>query len=216
MEPLARLFGSQVRVKIMRLFLFQEGEGYTINEIVVRSQGKLDAVKKELKLLESAGFVVCKEFDEGFEEVIPDDLIAKRSRKKTRASSRLVGYAINSQSPLISGLRKLLIDSNLISIKDLQKHFAGFSYIKLLILSGLFMKNDNVKADLILVGEKVDMKRLIQTIKLIESEIGKEIRYSVFSPEEFVYRISMYDKYILDILSAPHERIIEKMQVPKP
>ncbi len=216
MEPLAKLFGSQLRVKIMRLFLFQEGEGYTVNEIVARTQSKLDLVKKELKILETAGFVIYKEFGDGFEEVLPEEIIAKNARKKVRASARLLGYAINPDSPLIRGLRELLIDSNLMSIKDLQKHFSGFSYIKLLLLSGVFLKLENTKADLLLVGEKIDTKILAQTIKLIESEIGKEIRYSVFTPEEFLYRISMYDKYVLEILSAPHERIIEKMQIPKP
>jgi hypothetical protein len=217
MEPLARLFGSALRVKIMRLFLFQEGEGYTVNEITVRTQSKIDNVKKELKLLESAGFVIYKDFGEGFEEVLPEDVVQKRTRNSsTRKTARLVGYAINTESALIRGLRELLVDSNLISTKDLQKHFAGFSYIKLLLLSGVFMKIDNVKADLLLVGEKIDMKRLMQTIKLIESEIGKEIRYSVFTPEEFLYRISMYDKYVLEILAAPHERIIQKMEIPKP
>lgn len=200
----------------MRLFLFQEGEGYTVNEIVARTQSKLELVKKELKTLESADFIIYKEFGDGFEEVLPDEIVAQNARKKVRASSRLLGYAINPESPLIRGLRELLIDSNLISIKDLQKHFAGFSYIKLLLLSGVFMKLETAKVDILLVGEKIDMKRLAQTIKLIESEIGKEIRYSVFTPEEFLYRISMYDKYVLDILTAPHERIIEKMQVPKP
>jgi len=216
MEPLAKLFASQLRVKIMRLFLFQEGEGYTINEIVVRTQSKLEMVKKELKLLESAGFISCKEFDANYEEVLSEDIAAKHAKTRTRATSKFLGYAINSESPLIRGLKELLIDSNLITTKDLQKHFAGFSYIKLLLLSGVFLKLENTKADLLLVGEKIDMKRLTQTIKLIESEIGKEIRYSVFTPEEFLYRISMYDKYVLDILTAPHERVIEKMQIPKP
>jgi len=216
MEPLNKLFGSQLRVKIMRLFLFQEGEGYTVNEIVARTQSKLEMVKKELKLLESSGFVSCKEFDANYEEVLPEDIAAKRAKTRTRATSKFLGYSINLASPLIRGLRELLIDSNLLSTKDLQKHFAGFSYVKLLLLSGVFLKLDNTKADLLLVGEKIDMKKLTHTIKVIESEIGKEIRYSVFTPEEFLYRISMFDKYVLDILSAPHERVIEKMQIPKP
>ena len=217
MEPLARLFGSALRVKIMRLFLFQEGEGYTVNEITVRTQSKTENVKKELKLLESSGFILYKDFGTDFEEVLPEDVVQKRGRGTgARKPARLVGYAINRESALIRGLRELLVDSNLISNKDLQKHFAGFSYIKLLLLSGVFVKIENVKADLLLVGEKIDMKRLAQTIKLIESEIGKEIRYSVFTPDEFLYRISMYDKYVLEILAAPHERIIEKMEIPKP
>ncbi len=215
MEPLARLFGSTLKVKVMRLFLFQEGEGYTVNEVALRTQAKSDLVKKELKSLELAGFVIYKEFGDSYEEVLSETVIPKR-RPKVRKTARLVGYTINAESPLIDGLRELLVDTSLISHKDLLKYFSGFSYIKLLLLSGVFMKLDNAKADMIIVGEKVDQKRLSQTMKSIEAEIGKELRYSVFTPEEFLYRISMYDKYILDILSAPHDRVIEKMQVPKP
>jgi len=216
MEQLGKLFGSVLRVKIMRLFLFQEGEGYTMNEISSRVQSRSDLVKKEMKILESAGFVEYKEFGDNYEEVLPPEIVAKNLRRKVKSSRRLLGYSVNKNSPLISGLHELLIDTNLIDNKILLKYFASLSYIKLLILSGVFVKEPYSKSDIMLVGEKIDTKKLGQIIKQIEAEIGKEIRYSVFTPDEFLYRISMYDKFILDILRTPHIKLIEKMQIPKP
>ena len=48
-------------------------------------------------------------------------------------------------------------------------------------------------------------------MKIIESEIGKELRYAYFSTEDFQYRLSMCDKLTRDILDYPHKKILNKL-----
>ena len=65
--------------------------------------------------------------------------------------------------------------------------------------------------DLLVVGDNLKQGQLETTIKTIESEIGREIRYAVFETSEFNYRYSIFDKLIRDILDYPHEKIINKL-----
>ena len=217
MELLSKLFGSVLRVKILRLFLFQTGDGFSLNEIVKRTQSKTEPVRKEMAILHKIGFVSEIAFTETTETTVTPKKGDKNQKIKTKVSEKRVkGYSINRKFQLIGGLNEMLIESHLMTREEVQKYFAPHTHIKLLVLSGIFVKETNSQADILIVGEKLDQKSLQATIKIIESEVGKEIRYSLFTPEEFAYRINMYDKYILDILSKPHERIVEKMEIPKP
>jgi predicted nucleotidyltransferase len=223
MDTLAKLFGSALRVKLIRMFLFQDGPAYRISDIVVRTQSKTPLVRKELKLLEAIDIIRERELEpEAILEITTPAPEPKKGQKKARATKvkkqipAVMGYVLNKRFPLIRALSELLIESHLISPRDLQKYFSSHTQIKLLILSGVFVKNTESKADIVIVGEKLDTKKISETVKIIEAEIGKEVRYTVFAPEEFMYRMNMYDKYLIDILNNPHERIIEKMEIPKP
>ena len=60
MEHLGKIFGSPYRVKIMRLFLFNEKDVFDIDDIVVRSMVKRPDVRKELSMLTKIGFLEKK------------------------------------------------------------------------------------------------------------------------------------------------------------
>jgi hypothetical protein len=224
MDTLAKIFGSALRVKLMRLFLFQSESGaYSLAEIVQKTQSKTPLVRKELKNLEQIEFIKTKELEpESILEIITEAPEPKRGQKKARAKRTrktippVLGYLVNKRFPMIRGLAELLIESNLMSHKELNKYFSSHPQIKLLVLSGIFVKNTESRSDVVIVGERVDMKRIDQTMKMIESEVGKEVRYTVFTPEEFTYRMNMYDKYLIDILNNPHEKLIERLEIPKP
>ena len=85
--------------------------------------------------------------------------------------------------------------------------------IKLLIVSGIFLQQSESRADLLIVGDNLNKKILENRIKTIESELGRELTYAIFETKEFTYRLNMYDKLIREILDAPHERIVDFLQV---
>ena len=60
MEILGKLLGSTARVKIMRLFLLNKEGIFDIKDIEKRSLVRADVIRKELRLLESVGFVKKK------------------------------------------------------------------------------------------------------------------------------------------------------------
>ena len=56
-------------------------------------------------------------------------------------------------------------------------------------------------------------------IRVLESEVGKELTYAIFETPEFLYRANMYDKLVRDIIDLPHIKALDiniLQQVPKP
>lgn len=235
METLHALFGSTIRVKLLRLFLLNESLAYDIGELSRRIQEKTTDITKELKLLEKAKVIKSKVLPRDVEVtskrtvmVTPKPVKDKKGKiKKQKPKAKVVTttktvnkkvptWALDVSCVLIPSLRTLLIESDFIKTKDIAKKLGKAGSIKLLVLSGIFVRNANDKVDIVIVGDKLDEKHLKKTVQKIESDVGKELRYSVFSPDEFAYRMNMFDKYLFDVFAAPHEKLIEKMQIPRP
>lgn len=205
MESLGKIFGSALRVKIMRLFLFNESYSFDIDDVVMRSLVKKTDARKELVMLTKIGFIKKKSFTKKIEKPSRKK-DAKPEFKKIKAN----GWVLNKKFNLNKPLQKLLLDSELIKESDIVKRIKKSGSIKLLVLSGLFIKDKGRKLDMLIVGEKIKKDILEKEISIVESEIGHEIRYAFFTLEEFLYRISMYDKLVRDVMEYEHTIIFDK------
>jgi hypothetical protein len=198
METLAKLFGSQARVRIMRLFLLNNENNFEIEEVVSRSRVTKNNVRKEINALSSMGFIKQKTIlKEGY-----------RGAKK-----KVVAWALNTEFQYLESLRDILIEPSLLLQEDLPQRFKQAGKIKLMVVSGVFIGNSKSRADVLIVGDKLKKNILQQVIKSLEAEIGKELDYVVFDTEEFKYRLDMYDKLVCDILDLPHEKLIDNGQL---
>lgn len=206
MENLGKIFGSQVRIKIMRLFLFQQEEAFDIDDIVKRSKVKKDLARRELSLLVKAGFLKKKTF---FKKIAkPQSKTAEKQGKPIEYKKlKKQGWIINAQYELIQPFEALLIESELIKEKEISKKIRKTGSIKLIVLSGIFIHDHNRKVDLLIVGNNLKRDMLKKEIAHIESEVGRELSYAVFDEAEFMYRVRMYDKLIRDILENRHKKI---------
>ena len=206
MESLGKIFGSNHRVKVMRLFLFNETEVFDLDDISKRTRIKKPDLRKEINMLSKIGFIKKKSFLKK---------VKKTSRKKNAKpeykSVRKEGYGINPRFDLLKPLQVLLVDSELIKSKELIKRIRKAGTIRLLILSGLFVRDENRKLDILIVGEKIKRDVLEKEITIIESEIGRELSYAFFDQKEFEYRLSMYDKLVRDIMENAHRRLIDTL-----
>lgn len=205
MESLGKIFGSTLRVKIMRLFLFNEKISFDIDDVVVRSRGKKPDARKELVMLEKIGFIKKKIFSKKIEK--PS---RKKDVKKEYKRVKVNGWMLNTRFDLMIPLQELLLNSELIKESDIAKRIKKSGKIKLLVLSGLFVHDTNRKLDMLLVGEKIKKDILEKEIAIIESEIGHELRYAFFDKKEYEYRISMYDKLVRDVMEYEHITILDK------
>ena len=68
MEILGKLFGSILRVKILRMFLFNPTVAYDADSIATRTQSKLPLVRKEVSLLMKISFIKEKTYIKEFEK----------------------------------------------------------------------------------------------------------------------------------------------------
>jgi len=198
METLAKLFGGQARVKIMRLFLLNNNSNFEIEEIVSRSRVMKANVRKEVNALSAMGFIKQK-------MVVHEG--ARGAKKKVPA------WQLDITFPYINSIRDLLVDPSLLLREDLPIRFKQVGKVKLMIVSGIFIGSDKSRVDILIVGDKLKKNIIQQIIKGLESEIGKELDYVVLDSEEFKYRIDMYDKLVCDIIDLPHEKIIDNGQL---
>ncbi len=152
MEILGKLLGSAHRVKIMRLFLLNKDTTFEVKDIEKRSLVKPETIRKELRLLESVNFV----------------------RKKT---SR---YQYNFNFKYQKEFESLLISSDSLNTENVPQVFKKIGKIKLLLVAGVFIKNEDSRVDLFIVGDRLKRNRIEEGIKKLEAEIGREIVYAVF------------------------------------
>lgn len=197
MEILGKLFGSPARVKIMRLFLLNANEGFDASDISQKAKVGKDQVRKELNLLSSIHFIKPKSFIKDIQ------LKDKVKRQKVK------GWFLNSSFPRIELIKVLLVGSDLMNNEEIGNRFKKAGKVKLLTVAGIFIQDRNSRLDLMIVGDSLKRGMVDTIIKDIEAEIGKELIYAIFETKEFMYRLSMYDKLIDDVLSYPHERVIE-------
>ena len=194
METLAKLFGGQARVKIMRLFLLNNNNLFETEDVVSRSRVTKANSRREVNALAAMGFVKQKLVThEG----------ARGAKKKVPA------WQLDPSFPYIDSIRDLLVDPSLLLREDLPLKFKQVGKIKLLIVSGIFIASEKSRVDILIVGDKLKKNVIQQIIKGLESEVGKELDYVVLDSGEFKYRIDMYDKLVCDIIDLPHEKIVD-------
>lgn len=202
LETLGKLFSSLARVKIMRLFLLNPEQVFDIADVASRSRVTRTAVRSEIASLVATGLIKPKTFSK---ELPP----SPRRKSKTK---RVSGYCLNPNFQYIEHLKNLLIDAEFIRPHDLVQRFRRIGKIKLFIISGVFLGQSESRVDFMIVGDNLRKGALDTAVKTLEAEIGKELCYAVFDTQDFIYRMSMYDKLVRDILDFPHERLIEAPQ----
>ena len=150
-------------------------------------------------MLTKIGFLKKKKFSKKF--LKPS---RKKDAKPTFVKKEVSGWSLNKRFDLVAPLQMLLIETDLVNEKDLTKRIKKTGSIKMILLSGLFMRDDARKLDILIVGDRIKKDALEKEISIIESEIGHELRYTFFDKAEFDYRVSMYDKLIRDVLENEH------------
>ncbi len=184
MEILEKILGNGARVKIMRLFLLNRNKGFKSKDIAKRSRVNVEIVRRELRLLAFVGFI------------------------KKRSKTSLDWY-FNSLFKYAGEFEDLLVRSDIINKQKLLDNFKNIGRIKLLIVSGVFIKSRTSRVDLLIVGDKIKRGKTEEGVRRLEAEIGAELTYAIFNTKEFVYRLNMYDKLVRDILDYPHEVLLQ-------
>lgn len=194
MEVLSKLFGSRVRVKVMRMFLLNPEKIYEPKDIVAASRAKERDVGKETAALAKAGMIHTKSF---YKEI-------------GKGRIRSVGWALDPSFIYLMQLRSLLADGLLLKSPDLVKRLQRGGSLKLIVLSGIFLGRWESRVDLLVVGDKLKRGLLERILRSIESEIGKELRYSILDNADFEYRLSIRDRLVRDIFDYPYQIILDK------
>lgn len=187
MDSLAKLFGSPARVKLLRLFLFNEDLTFLATEAAFRARLTKDVARKELTALTNAGIL----------------------RKKTGKSP--VGYSADKRFPHYDALRVFLRTTTDVSDSAIVTSFKKAGTVRLVVLSGLFTGALESKLDVLIVGDRMEERPLATAIHALEAELGRELRYACFTSEQFKYRLGVYDRLLRDVFDYPNRVIVDKI-----
>lgn len=205
MDILAQLLGSATRVKLLRLFLFNSEVAFSLGDVARRTKTLSGEVRKEITKLIAMGIVKKRS--------VVREIHSKKNKKAGVRKVHELGYSLDQKFPYLQALKNLLITVSLHADDSLIKKFASVGKIKLFIASGVFIQEWETRVDLLVVGDDINMAKLESVMKVIESEVGKEIAYSAFETEDFEYRVGIHDRLIRDILDSPHTVLIDRIGI---
>lgn len=199
MEILGKLFGSESRVKILRLFLFNQGTAFSAEEVVERSKANLYAVKHELKLLRKVGFIKRR----------AGKKLTVKKDKKMKPSAPADGWMLDERFAYLSHLQTLLLETVFMSDDEIHRRFSGSGKLKLVIVAGVFVQNLESRVDLLIAGDHLKRNAIDHVVKGLEAEIGKELTYAAFEVQELLYRLGMFDRLLRDVMETPHRTLLD-------
>jgi len=203
LDILGKLFGLRVLVNLIKFFLLNQEAAFSVEDLAERLRVKPKIIKDDLIELTKVGLIKPKSVTK----------VTVRGRKTFR--KKLKGYIALPEFTMSEPLRSLLVDAAGTHIPDLLPRFNKIGKVGLFLVSGIFLHDKDRTMDLMIVGDRLNRKLIERRIKELESEIGKELRYSIFEMEEFLYRLNMYDKLLRDVLDYPHEKLINKIDHPE-
>jgi hypothetical protein len=189
MDPLARLFGSFARLKLLRLFYFNDDMSFTVTDIAFRTKTPRDQVRKELTQLMAA------------------EIIRKRTSKSGAA------YGVNRKFAHHEQLLAFLRATTNLSDANILTSFKKAGALRLVALSGLFTGAIETKIDILVVGDQLDDKHLEAAVHTLEAEFGRELSFAAFTTEDFRYRVGVYDRLVRDVFDYPHRTIFDRIGI---
>ncbi len=198
-DPLEILFGSQARVKLLRFFLFNPSTDFTFDEISRRARLVRRTARTEMNALERA-------------EVIKKKQVYRQQEDKDK-KTRVLCYSLNKKFPELQALQTFLFETAPIDGKTVLKHLRNAGPVDFVCLSGVFVRDFEQRLDLLVAMKKLSEKKVENSIRTLEAELGMEIRFASFSSEDLMYRVGMYDKLTRDVFDYPHQIIIDRIGV---
>jgi hypothetical protein len=187
-DGLQKLFGSPARVKLLRLFLFNPRQSFTIQDAAKRARVSESDVRKEIGVFTKAGLVMRAPRGKG------------------------VRYVLDNDFEYIVALQNLLLNAPARG-KDIVDRIRRTGALKLVILSGIFLGEWEGVLDVLVVGDRVKEKKLREQIRKLEAEIGKEIRFALLSTDDFFYRLNLNDKLVRDVLDYSHTIVFDRLDI---
>jgi predicted nucleotidyltransferase len=176
---------SKVRVKLLQIFFGNPGQIYHVRDLVRQTHEEINAVRRELAHLERIGLL-------------------KREPRANR-----VYYSSRKDYPLYFDLLELVAKTTGLG-GNVLKNKVKLGRIKFAMLSGRFARGEpsgQDHVDLLVVGAIV-LPELAAIVRETEHKRGAEINYTVMTEEEYVFRKTRRDPFLLSILEGSRIMII--------
>ena len=195
-----QLFGSKTRVKLLQLFYSNPNRAFYVREITRKIDEQINSVRRELANLLSIGIIASDttnnrlyyevnqtyEFYEPLRAIFGGGVSATTSTEAGEETKKVVGVA-SAEAERVKTLGN----------------------VEVAIYTGQFTRDDSSGVDVLIVGD-VNQHALQKFMTELESQEGKEIRYTVMPAPEFNYRRQIKDRFITTVLSSKKQVLIDK------
>ena len=186
-DTLSKLFGSQGRVKLLRLFLCNPKQTFTIAEAAERAQIKEKECRRECAMFKQVRLIKY----------------AKRNG--------VAHLSLNANFKYVAVLQNLLLNAPELGA-ELYNRVRHAGALKLIVVCGVFVGEWDAPLDALIVGDRVNERMLRDKIHRLEAEVGREIRFALLSSENFLYRLNINDHLVKDVFDYPHRIVHDKLQ----
>jgi hypothetical protein len=185
---LEQLFGSKTRVRLLRLFLHDHQRAFFVRELTRRIGSQINAVRNELDNLVKMGLV----------EVVDD---AAQGDGSAKGAQQRKYFRLDQEALLFPELRALFTKAQVLLEKDFVHKITQLGQVSYIALTGFFTGDESAPTDLIVVG-RVNRDKMVALIAAFEREVGKEVNYTVMTPQEYKYRRDVTDRFLYSILES--------------
>jgi hypothetical protein len=198
-DPLAILFGSTSRVKLLRFFLFNPSKEFSFDDMCRRARLVRRTAQTEIAALEKAGVITRRSIT----------MPVPNTTKKMKG----VGYGLNKNFPELSALQTFLFETAPIDGKNLIAHLRKAGALDFVCVAGVFVREFEHRLDVLIAMKKLSERKVETAIRSLEAEIGIEIRFAAMTSEDLRYRVGMYDKLTRDVFDYKHQILIDKIGI---
>jgi hypothetical protein len=207
-QILEKLFDSIPKARILRLFMQNPDQSFTFEEITQKCNVKKSHARKETNKFLKLRIILEKTI------TLKKELTIRQTKKKKSSRPlKSIVYTVNQDFEVFQELRNLAIKSSITSRKSILQKVKKLGRIRLAMIAGTLINNDRGRTDLLLVADDIPKGKLERFLSELESEVGKQVHYTLMSGEEFTYRTNMYDRFLRDILESPHEKLINRLNI---
>ena len=187
--PVERLFGSKTRAKLLTLFFENPNKTYYVREITRVIGEQINSVRRELLNLESIGIIKNETFD------------------------NKIYYASNPKHPFYKPFVEIF-SRKVDMLKDHDFRESSWDemirsvkkYLKALVVTNRLPGQDGI--DLLIIGDD-KTKKLSRWAEIVEKKQGKPLNYVIISKDDFLYRMSVRDRFIMEIFDLEISEIID-------
>ncbi len=190
------LFGSKTRVKLLHLFLNNPGRAFYVREITRKIDEQINSVRRELANMLNVGII------------------------QSENSNNKLYYEVNQKYLHYEPMRQIFVTASpeskaieeVDAVGDWTKRLKPLGDVRVAILSGKLVHGSDAEVDVLLVGS-INKTQTKKFIRELEQDESKTLNYVVMEYQDFYYRLSIRDRFVLSVLSTKHTVIADTEQI---
>lgn len=200
---LATLLGNKNRARVLRVFALGESQAITLAQVAKRAGLNAAGATREIKALERMGII----------KKVKLSITVGKNKRIVTGKQKQVAWSFDNDLPYALALSRFIHATSPVQHKHIVEALKRSGRLSVVILSGNFMGDATRPADLILAIDGLNKDRLEAAVRGFEPQLGREIRYAVFSTPELRYRLTVEDRLIRDTLDYPHLVLLDKARL---